>query len=103
MLTWTAKHPKATLDMLGLLPGMISDTNPASAREQFDHNYRHGGGWRSFPGFKMLPSGNMQYPDDPLTRLLFETKLRDETIRFYENAWVAIVQHSGEFEVCRID
>jgi hypothetical protein len=103
MLKWNAKHPKARLDMLGYLPSMISEDNPQPAREQFDHNYRHGGGWRPFKGHEMLPSGDMKYPGDPPTRLLYEVQLRDETIRFYEDAWVAVIQPSGEFEVCRMD
>ena len=103
MLTWTAKHPQATMEMLGFLPSMIDDTNPLSAREQFDHNYKHGGGWRPFEGFTMLQNGNLQYLQDPPTRLLFETKLREETILFYEHAWVAIIQPDGSFEVCRMD
>ena len=103
MLIWHQKHPRAHVEMLGFIPEMISENDPQSAREQFDSGYRHGGGWHAFKGFSMLPSGDMKYPYDPPTRLLFEAQLRQETIRVYEHAWVAIVQPSGEFEVCRMD
>ena len=61
------------------------------------------GGWQPFKGFKMLPSGDLSYPGDPPMRLLYETRLRDETVRFYECSWVAIVQQNSSFEVCRMD
>jgi hypothetical protein len=102
-MLWKKKHPQATMDMLGFLPMMFDDLDPRPAAEQANANYSHGGGWKSFPGHKMLPNGNIQYPGDPPTRLLFETQLRDETIRFYEHAWVAIIQPDGSFEVCRMD
>jgi len=95
--------------MLGYIPQMLSEADPRPAKEQLDEGYRHGGGWQPFPrhiggtGFAMLPSGNMQYPDDPETQLLAETRLRDETIRVYLHAWVAIVQPDGSFEVARMD
>jgi hypothetical protein len=89
--------------MLGFIPAMLSAIDPRPAKEQINANYAHGGGWRSFAGFVMLPNGNMQYPEDEPTVLLAETALRNETIRFYDGAWLAIIQPSGEFEVCRID
>ena len=100
---WTQKHPQAKLEMLGFLPAFLSDNDSRTAREQLDANYSHGGGWQPLPRFKMLQNGNIQYPEDPPRRLLFETKLRDEIIRFYEDAWVAVVQPDGSFEVCRMD
>jgi hypothetical protein len=103
MLIWVAKHPAANEGHLGLIPTFVSDEDPRPAREQFDQNYGFAGGWQPFAGFKMLGNGNMKYPDDPPTRLLFEAKLREETIRVYESAWVAIIQPNGEFEVCRMD
>ena len=102
-MIWKMMHPRATLDMLGYLPEMISERNPKPAREQFDTNYQHGGGWTPFKGFSMLPDGNLSYPGDPPTRLLAETQLRDETIRFYEHSWVAIIQTDGTYEICRMD
>ena len=102
-MIWIAKHPRANMEMLGWLSGMLCEDDIRPAAEQFDTTYRHGGGWQPTSGFTMKPNGNLQYPGDRPTRLLYETKLHDETIRFYENAWVAIIQPNGDFEVCRMD
>lgn len=102
-MKWIMKHPRATIETLGYIPYFLNENNPKPAREQLDDNYRHGGGWTPFPGFVMLPNGNMKYPGDPETILLAETKLRDETIRFYQHSWVSIVQPDGSYEVCRMD
>ena len=102
-MVWIKRHPQATFEMLGYLPAFVGDADPRPAREQFNTSYSHAGGWAPFKGFKMLPNGDLSYPGDPPTRLLYETKLRNETIRFYEHAWVAIVQPDGKFEVCRMD
>jgi hypothetical protein len=102
-LVWIAKHPKATPEMLGYIPGWIHEDDSRPIKEQIDNNYRHGGGWYNFQGFTMAENGNLHYPGDPPTLLLFEAKLRDETIRFYQHSWVAIVQKDGSFEVARID
>lgn len=104
MIKFERKNPRATIEMLGFIPMMLSDADPRQASEQFEESYRHGGGWNAFTGFKMLENGNLKYPGDPETKLLFEGKLHDtETIRVYESAWVAIVQPNGDFEVCRMD
>jgi hypothetical protein len=102
-MIWVQKHPRATPDMLGYITDFLSDDDPRTAREQIDANYRHGGGFRPFTGMTMLPNGNMQYPGDPDYLLLFETKLRDEIIRFYMHEWLAIIQPDGSFVVCRMD
>lgn len=96
------KHPQATEEMLGYIPSFLSENDPRPAHEQINENYRFGG-WQPFKGFRMLSNGNLQYPGDPQTRLIAETKLRDETIRFYEHSWVAIIQPDGSFEVARLD
>jgi len=101
-MEWIAKHPQARIEMLGYIPDMISEADPRPAREQIDANYRHGGGWSSFKGHVMKPNG-LQYPGDPLVPLLYEATLRDETIRFYDCAWVAIVQPDGSYDIARID
>jgi hypothetical protein len=103
MPDWILLHPQATFDTLGFLPGMLDTNDPRPAREQFDANYAHGGGWRAFNGFIMLPNGDLKYPGDPPTRLLAKTKLRDETIHFYDFSWVAIIQPDGTFEISRMD
>ena len=102
-MIWIAKHPQAHPDMLGYLPELVSDQDPRPAREQFHANYTHGGGWQPFKGHTMLANGNLAYPDDPPTHLLFETKLRDETIRFYDGAWVCVIQKDGTYEIARMD
>lgn len=102
-MLWVMKHPRATLDMLGFIPEFITESDPRPAREQIDEAYSHGGGWRKFEGFKMLPNGNIVYPGDPPMLLLFETHLRQETIRVYQHAWVAIVQPDGGYEIARLD
>jgi len=99
-MLWTPKHPQARIETLGLLPMMFSENDPRPAREQLHSGYEHGSGWQSFKGFTMLPNGDLQYPEEPPIKLLFETRLRHETIRLYQYGWVAIVQPSGEFEVC---
>ena len=103
MIEFELIHPQATYEMLGLIPAFLSESNSLSAVEQLHKFYSHGGGWNPFKGFDMLPSGDMQYPGDPPTRLLAEAKLRDEIVRVYEHAWVAVLQPNGSFEVCRMD
>ena len=101
-MIWELKHPKATAEMLGYIPTFLNETDPRPAREQFAANYAYGG-WTKFEGFTMLSNGNLSYPEDPETRLLAETRLRDEVIRVYESAWVAIVQPDGRYEIARLD
>ncbi len=101
MITWVMKHPQATLDMLGYIPSFLNEDDPRPAREQFNTSYC--GGWNAFPGFKMLPNGNLFYPGDPPTELLAEAQFRNETIRFYNYAWVAVIQSDGSYEICRMD
>lgn len=103
MIDFTLIHPRATLDHLGLLPEFWSEDAPGSAKLQAHVNYAHGGGWHPFNGFKMLTSGRIQYPGDAPLELIAEAKLREETIRIYDGAWVAIVQPDGSFEVSRMD
>ena len=85
-ISFELKHPRATQEMLGLIPLFLSEHNPANALDQLHLAY-----------------GNMQYPGDPETILLAEGRLRDEIIRIYVRAWVAIVQPDGTFEVSRMD
>jgi hypothetical protein len=101
-ITWYPKHPDACVDMLGYIPEFLSAIDPRPAAEQFDERYRSGG-WKPFKGFRMRDNGNMRYPGDPETRLLYEATLNAETIRVYESAWVAVVQPGGEFSVARLD
>lgn len=104
MLTWIMVHPQMTLDHLGYIPSFLNENDPRSAREQFDANYRHGGGWTSFEGFTMLPDNSLSYQGDPPVPLLAYTRLHDkEVIRFYLHSWVAIVQPDGTYDIARLD
>ncbi len=102
-MIWYMKHPQATPEMLGFIPEFLNEDDPRPAKEQIDSNYGHGGGWHPLPGWTMLPDGNISYPGDPPCLLLAETKLRDETIRVYQYAWMAIIQPDGSFEIARLD
>ncbi len=101
-MEWVLKHPRATLDMLGYIPGFLSQDDPRPAREQLDSAYRTGGGWQPFKGFTITPRG-LQYPGDPPMALIAETTLRDEVVRFYQCSWVAIIQPDGTYEISRMD
>lgn len=102
-MDWILKHPRMTMEMLGYIPDFLSESNPRPAREQLNTAYSHGGGWQPFDGFRMEPDGGLAYPGDPPMRVLAEAFMRTELIRFYEHSWVAIIQPSGEWEVCRMD
>jgi hypothetical protein len=87
--------------MLGYLPGFLDLDDPRPAKEQLNSNYI--AGWSPFKGFTMGLDGNLEYPNDPPTLALAECKLREEVVRLYQHAWVAIIQPDGSFEVCRMD
>lgn len=89
---------------VGFIPQFFSEDNPASAKEQLNKAYAHGGGWCPFEGFTFnAEKRELIYPNDPPTRALAEGKLRDETIIVFEHAWVVILQTDGSWEVARID
>jgi hypothetical protein len=107
-MLWTAKHPRAIPEMLGYIPIIIIEDDPRSAKEQIAERYTHGGGYSPFRGHTMLPNGNLKYPGDPETQLLFETilhkdKPNQETLRFYEHAWLGIIQLDETFEIVHMD
>jgi hypothetical protein len=88
---------------LGFLPSFISEDNPLPAKDQFDKNYGHGGGWRNQIGFSTDDDNTLYYPGDPPLKPVAITHLRTETICLYPHAYVAIFQLDGSFEVCRMD
>lgn len=102
-LEWKMLHPKATLAHLGVLPGFLDDAKQARAAKQLGDGYAQYGGWRPQKGFKLTASNCLVYPGDPPNRPVAEAKLRDETILFYADAYVAVVQSDRSFEVCRMD
>lgn len=103
MLKFEMKHPEMTEEHLGLIPMFLSPYDPDPAAKQINDNYQHGGGWRPFQGFIMLPDGGIRYGKDPVLQVLAEAKLRDEIIRFYDSAWVSITQPDGSYEISRVD
>lgn len=103
-MQWKLLHPKATPDHLGALPSFLDEHDQRPAREQIDDNYRHGGGWRPMPEFKMNRlTLDIKYPGDPPLQPVATTKIRTETIVFYASSFVAIIQENGDFEVARVD
>jgi hypothetical protein len=100
-MQWEAKHPRANMGALGFIPSFLSEADQRPAAEQLHEAYQ--GGWAPFKGFEMLPDGSISYPGDPALPVLFEVKLRDETIRVYPYAWVAVIQPDGSFEIARMD
>lgn len=96
-------RPGATQEILGLLPYFWAATDQRPAREQAHTAYAHGGGWRKFEGFVLRADGSLKYPGDPALQCLAIARLREETIRVYVGAWVAIVQPDGSYEVSRMD
>jgi hypothetical protein len=88
---------------LGFLPMFLSDDDPRPAREQFDTNYQHGGGWRPMQKFTLQGDNSLQYPGDPPLRPYAQVILRDELILVYPHSWVVIKQQDGSFEVARMD
>ena len=105
VMTWELLRPGVTEEDLGLIPHMLDPDDPRPAREQFDANYQHGGGWRPFRagGFVLDGNNSLRYPGDPPMRALARTVLREERILFHECAWVTIIQPDGSYEVCRMD
>jgi len=95
---------RTRLSDLGFIPTFLSLNDPRPAKEQFDDNYQHGGGWRPIKGYTILnPDGYLLYPGDPVLKPIAEIVFRDETIRIYDYAIVCIVQPDGSFEVSRMD
>ena len=92
-------------DVIGFLGGMLDEDDPRPAKEQFDANYQHGGGWQRFDGhtFGGLDNPSLKYPGDPVLYPVARAKLRDESIFLYPYSWVCIVQPNGDYEVARMD
>lgn len=99
------RHGYTEHEMLGTIPSMLSEDDPAGGVEQIDRAYKDaGGGWRDTPGFTLdLRIPVLTYPGDLPRLLLAEAKLRDERILFFNGAWIAVVQPDGAFRVARID
>lgn len=107
LLSVHLKHPDATREHLGLIPYMLNPDDPRPAKEQFDDEYQHGGGWRPIAGMTLGSEqdgeNSLHYPGDPPFHPIAEIRLRDEQILIYDHSLVAIIQKDRSFEVCRMD
>jgi hypothetical protein len=104
---WITEHAHDP-DEVGFIPDMLSNDDPRPAREQLDANYQHGGGWRKFDGFEMMPDYSIKYPGDEPIPLLAYTVLhastdKPEIVRVYRHSWVMILQADGSYEIARMD
>lgn len=108
-LLWAIVHEQATLEHFGFIPMFLHASDSRSAKEQINENYAHGGGWRPMlPEMKFIPGTNcfhpvLQYPGDPDFLEIGHTQIRNETVYLFTNAFVAIVQQDGSYEIARID
>lgn len=109
MIPFMALNKDVTEDHLGIIPMFLSEDDEAPAREQFDKNYAHGGGWSPMDGWTLGERGSLQYGDpseedaDPPLHPYAFAKLRDEIILIYPHAWVVILQPDDSFEISRMD
>lgn len=103
MINFELLHPRMTQAHLGFIPEWLDPNIQASAKQQLDWHYKHGGGWNPFEGFILQDDNSLTYPGDPPLKPLAQAQFRDEIILFYDCAWVAIVQPDRSFEVCRMD
>jgi hypothetical protein len=119
MLNFVCLHPKITIDHLGLIPSFLNTWDKRPAAQQIDAHYQHGGGWRPISKFKLVKEPSpllmrvspyrlarelvLQYPDDPPLEPFAVAQLRDETIVFYDGAFLAIFQPDYTFEISRVD
>lgn len=93
-------------DLVGPLPFWLSEDNKEKAAQQFDVNYRHGGGWRPFGADQWelnRDTFELSYPGDPTFKPLVMMQLRDEKILVYKSSIICIIQPDGKFEVARMD
>lgn len=92
--------------LIGELPCFVDDKDPRPAREQFNANYQHGGGWLPFGQGQWtlnFTTWTLSYPGDPPLYPVAIMKLRDERIVIYRHAIVMILQPDNSFEVARMD
>lgn len=104
--------PGYTEESLGLIPLWLSTENPASAVDQINANYAHGGGWRDFKGFFVNQldglldplKWRLKYPGDPAYHPIGCARLRDEVVVMWPHSWATVHNLSTEtFRCARID
>lgn len=105
MIKFEFLDPRMTPEHLGLLPDFFSEEDPASAAEQLNINYAHGGGYTPFGDgtWILFPDLSLKYPGDPVLKPLAKAELHEETLVFYSGAILAIIQPDGTFKVTRVD
>ena len=94
------------MEVVGFIPSFLDEGDPRPAKEQINEAYAHGGGWNSFDGFNLVGSGEkyaLDYKGDPLQHELSRATFHDETLVFFEHAWLAIIQEDGSYDVARLD
>lgn len=103
------KHPRATLEDLGMIPAIVLDADPRPLREQIEDRYSHGGGYCSMGNeFTVTADGKLssdKYPDDPPFIPVAEMKFVNhaETLTLFSHGMVRIEQADGSFDVIRMD
>ncbi|RPI45491.1 MAG: hypothetical protein EHM67_02380 [Hyphomicrobiaceae bacterium] len=103
-MQWIALDHRVTEDLLGFLPLIFDDRDPAPAREQVEAKYAHGGGWQPLPDWRVdVATGLAKYPGDSAIKPVCATMIRDEKILLYPHSWVCIIQPDGSYEMARID
>src|SRR5690606_27046085 len=103
ILVWQILHPRGD-ELIGLIPASIFESDPRSAAEQLDERYALGGGLRPLSGGAQEPGAFAHsYPGAAALHPVAGAWLREERIFVYPDAWVAIVQADGSFEVARMD
>lgn len=104
-MTWKLLRPDLTLDVLGLIPDIITVRDPRSVAEQVADRYAHGGGWSPYgqDKWQMDEDGTLHYPGDPAFKPLAMTEVHGETVRFYDHAIVSVRHTDGSFSVVRMD
>ena len=101
-MDWTDNR----FEVVGYIPQMLSEDNPASAQEQLHKGYLHGGGWNDFNGFTLVNKDGrygLQYPGDPVMKERSRTRLRDEVVVLFDYSWIAVIQPNGDYRVARFD
>jgi hypothetical protein len=94
-------HPQATIEHWGYIPSFLSESDPRSAKEQFNANYVSG--WTPFNGHRMDDHHGLHYPGDPVMYPLSILRFREERIFLYPHAWVVVIQPDGSWESARLD
>lgn len=108
----------------GFIPGWLDERLITPASEQLNAAYAHGGGWFPYDGkwelheWAACPFNEESIKRHPqLGKLVLHSphdedvfyqprciiRHREELVVMYDDAWVAIVQPSGHFQVARMD